>query len=443
MNYDVRYPFTSAIDFFKNAHFLELEALHLTIGFVLLSVAVIRLFFLNRSSITLKFSIIFFCASIFNNPSYKIGITISELTGVCAALLFILRGTFSFNPFSKYMVWFFTIALLHYFVLVLVDENVSKNFEFYRLAIFMKIPVLCLNVMVLFHYIKNDKDVRYFIKQALFFFNSVGIVYSLQIGLFLSGIIPYGTFSPAGWVETPLPSFGGPSIERGHLGKFFVPLFPFYLYCYLYLGLRKSYVSYLLVAFLNFSASSYAFLILYLIGTITLFYNKFRQLVIIMLLSLISVLLIFITSAIGVAKKVYYLGIVAEKGQGGGRSFEWLYDILERFPYGYGYGGSSFRNFHGIKGLDLNNAVVIFFGQTSMIGLLLLFFYVICIYEVIKLRRYLPDVYQRRLLAFAIFMMSFIFLADVLWFVPSIWMPVILLTVAARNQKCGASGNLA
>ena len=79
--YDFRYPFDSALEFFAGFYFLKLEALHLTIGYLLLSYMIVRVFSNRHLPLSYKFAIIYFAGTIFNNPAYQIGVTISEIFG--------------------------------------------------------------------------------------------------------------------------------------------------------------------------------------------------------------------------------------------------------------------------------------------------------------------------------------------------------------------------
>ena len=128
------------------------------------------------------------------------------------------------------------------------DADVAMNFEIYRLAVLLKLFVLAFNIIILFNYINSDYDLKKFINYFIPTINIVGICYLVQIAVFFTGTLPYGSFSPAGWVEFIVPSFGATSMERGHLGKFFVPLFPLFLYAYKVLSYKKSFALYLIIA---------------------------------------------------------------------------------------------------------------------------------------------------------------------------------------------------
>jgi len=441
--YDFRYPFNSALEFFNGLYFLNLEALHLTIGYLLLSFMVIRVFSNPSLPLPYKFAIIYFSGTIFNNPAYKIGITISEIFGIFAVVIFINRKYIKLNSISNYIILFAIISALHLSVLMILDEHVADNFELYRVAVLLKLFVLAFNIIILFNYINSDNDLKIFINYSIIIFNIVAISYLIQVVVFLMGTVPYGSFSPTNWVESIIPSFGATSVERGHLGKFFVPLFPFYLYAYHVLGYKKSFSLYLIIAFSNFSASSYAFLFLYILGIILFLYKEFKKLIFLVFLLIVFIMSFFNDQIFGIITKIYDLAIISEKADlGGGRSFLWIFDIIESYPFGFGYGGSSYRNSHGISGLDLNNAVVIFFGQLSILGFIMIGIFVFNMSKIFKTGKYLNFRFERKLLFLSITVMSLIFLADVLWFVPVIWLPVVILTILARNEKRKSIENL-
>lgn len=433
--YDLRYPFNSALEFFNGLYFLKLEALHLTIGYLLLSFMIIRILYNKSLPLPYKLSIIYFAGTIFNNPAYKIGITISESFGIIAVIIFILRRKIKLNYISNYIILFAIISAVHLLFLLFFDEDVLNNIQLQRVAIILKLFVLAFNISILFNYINSDYDINIFINYVIKIVNIVAIIYLVQVVVFMAGTLPYGSFSPTNEVASVIPSFASTSIERGHLGKFFVPLFPLYLYAYKVLGYRKSFLLYLIIAFSNFSASSYIFLFLYILGTLVFFHKELRKLVILMVVLIVVAFVFFNEQIFGVVLKVYNLAITVEKNQGGGRSFWYIFDIIDNYPFGYGYGGSTYRNYHGISGLDINNAVVIFFGQLSILGIPILGIFIFNMCKIFKLSRYLNFKFEKKLLFLSITVMSFIFLADVLWFVPVIWLPVVVLTILARNEK--------
>ena len=430
--YDFRYPFSSGIDFFTGLYFLNLEALHLTIGYLLLVYLIIKVFIDKNLELTLKFSVIYFAATIFNNPAYSFGVTIAEIFGIMAAVIHIKSLKISNNKITMFMILFFVVSLIHLLLIAVFSNLILESISIMRIAVIAKIIVLSLNISILFHYIKSMVKIEIFIKYMIYFVNVVAISYLIQILVFVSGILPYGSFSPAGWSESIIPSFGATSIERGHLGKFFVPLFPLYLYAFNTFGYRKSFILFLLISFLNFSASAYAFLFSYLILTMILFGVELKK--IIFLFSISVVLFYFSEQITTLIMKIYQLAI--EQDNSGGRSFSLIFDVWNNFPFGYGYGGSTFRNLHGIEGLDLNNAIVVFFGQLSILApfMIIALLYTFCsLYKNYAMQT--TDKFLKKLLLMSMIVMLVIFAADSLWFTTTIWIPLIVFIIIIHVQK--------
>ena len=140
--WDNLYPFTSAFEFFNGSYFLHLEALHLTVGYVLLSFMIAKVFSDTHLPLPYKFAIIYFSGTIFNNYAYKFGVTISEIFGVFAVLTFAQQRFIKLNSISNYMILFAIISALHLSFLLMFDHNVLKNFDLFRIAVLLKLIVL-------------------------------------------------------------------------------------------------------------------------------------------------------------------------------------------------------------------------------------------------------------------------------------------------------------
>lgn len=437
MIYDFRYPFNDLQDFFLGLYFLKLEALHLTIGYIFFIYFILNLLLKTKFDLCLRLTTIYFAGAIFNNPAYTIfGITIAEIFGIIAAILFIIRNTrFPLNPISNYMFFFSWIALTHLLIISIFNEAVQDSLEFKRFAVILKVIFLSINIIVLFKYLKDDVILKDFVLKNIFLFNIVAICYLVQLGVFVSGVLPYGSFSPAGWTESPIPSFGSTSIERGHFGKFFVPLFPLYLFSYRKYATKKSFMLFLLISFLNLSASSYSFLSVYILLTFLIFIKELKGVIFLILLYIIIFYSFFIEQIFGLFVKIYELAIL--QYEEGGRSFSLLLPILEINNYlGYGYGGSTYRNYHGIEGLDLNNSIVVFFGQLSFIGFIVVLSFIYLIYKIsLNVNSIYGNSFAKKLLFIAIFTMIFIFLSDVLYFVYTIWLPIVVLYIHLTNKR--------
>lgn len=333
--------------------------------------------------------------------------------------------------------FFFTfLALVHLLILSIFNEQVIESLEFKRFAVVLKVFVLGTNVMILFTYLKDENILKEFILKNMFLFNVVAICYIIQVLVFISGTLPYGSFSPAGRSECIVPSFGSTSIERGHLGKFFVPLFPLYLFAYIKYSSKKSFILFLLIAFLNFSASSYMFLLMYLFLTFLLFGKEFKKIVFMGIFFISLIVFYFNEQIFTLFQKVYKMAILQDDS--GGRSFSLLLPILENYNFfGYGYGGSSYRNLHGIDGLDLNNSIVVFFGQLSFIGIIVVLSF---IYMILKMKSNIDSLSntfssEKKLLFISLFTVLLIFSADTLYFVSIVWLPIVIVYIYLITQK--------
>lgn len=441
--YDFRYPFDSMFDFFSGLYFFKLEALHLTIGYIFLIYFVYTILFRNKFPLPLKLTTIYFSATIFNNYAYSaFGITIAEIFGIFAVMLFMRNDKYNLNPISNYMILFTAVALTHLFIISLINEQVMKYLEFKRLAVIFKVFVLALNIMILVKYLKDESIIKKFVLKNIFLFNIVAICYLIQVSVFVFGTLPYGSFSPAGWSESIIPNFASTSIERGHLGKFFVPLFPLYLFAYLKYSTKKSLILFLLIAFLNFSASSYMFLLMYLVLTFILFRKEFKKIILLAIFFIFIIIFNFSEQIVTLFQKVYVLAILQDDS--GGRSFSLLLPILENYNFlGYGYGGSSYRNLHGIEGLDLNNSIVVFFGQLSFVGIIIIYSF---IYMILKIKSSISHLdyrfnSEKKLLFISIFTSLLIFSADTLYFVSTIWLPIVVLYIYLITQKRNLNAN--
>ena len=437
--YDFRYPFSSMYEFFSGLYFLRLEALHLTVGYIFFIYYIFRLLYSSKFNFTLKLSIIYFSGTVFNNYAFNfIGISIAEFFGILACIFFLKNKRFYLNPISNYMFLFAFIALIHLLILSIFNDNILNTLGIRRIAVILKICVLAVNIMILFFYLKQASDIEKAIKSILFLFNVVALCYFIQIIVFIFGTVPYGSFSPAGWSESIIPSFGSVSIERGHLGKFFVPLFPLYLFSYIRYNTKKSFLSFFLLAFLNISASAYAFISIYLLLTV-LFLRKWVINIIIPGVLFMVVFILFFNENMFILFQKVYDAVITQNTSGaiGGRSFSMLLPILENHNFfGYGYGGSSYRNLHGIDGFDLNNSIVSFFSQLSFVGIIIIMTFLYMLYKIRLILLTLGNefYFEKKLLIISLVMLIFIFSADILYFVPTIWLPVVLLLIIINPQ---------
>jgi len=338
---------------------------------------------------------------------------------------------------------FFIISIIHILILSIFNENIINSLNILRFVVIFKVLVLAINIIIMTYYIKSKEVMNICIRYTIIFMNIALICYLIQVVVFACGVLPYGSFSPAGWTKSIIPSFGSVSIERGHFGKFSVPLFPLYMYAYKQLNYKKSLLLFLLVSLLNISASAYMFLIAYLLSAFIILRKQIGSLIITgVLLFLIIISFIFHDQIAGMFLKVYQLGIIQDDS--GGRKFSLLWEILSKYPFGYGYGGSTFRDLHGINNLQLNNAIVAYFGQLSVLGIFTYCIFIFSLFRIYKSSKVLKKSYdfERKLLFMSLLVMIFVFASDVLWFVPVIWLPVVMFMNLSSIEKRNIALNL-
>lgn len=130
----------------------------------------------------------------------------------------------------------------------------------------------------------------------------------------------------------------------------------------------------------------------------------------------------FRTVFYAVGLKVVELAL--EGGGPGGRGIGVLFDYLRRYPLGMSYGGSSLRIGPGME--EINSGIFAFISQLSFLSIPLVGLLIFLEAKVIRESRRIATPYFRSVLTMGAVMMLIIFSADPLWFVPTIWLPVIL-----------------
>lgn len=433
--YDKRYPFDSLNDFLSGGYFFDPLALHLTLGLIA-SVFIIFKILQNKTySYSFRYSLIFFSLYIFNNYAYQFIFYISEWFGILAVVCSLFKRKIKINYISFFMILFSTISLIHLSFVSVIYPELSAELSFGRYAVVLKVIILAINLAIIYSEIKIKDDVDYVFNQLYIVIAIVAICYFTQVFVFLFYSLPYGSFSPAGWTASSIPSFASVSIERGHLGKFLIPLFPIVLYGLL---VHKKYIItilFLTISFINVSASSYAFFTWYMLMTIMFFWREIgiKKLALLMLI-VFGIAIGMRNVLLGMLNKVFDFAIAQDSE--GGRSFSLIEPILHNYPLGYGYGGSTYRNLHGIPGLDLNNAIVVYFGELSVFGIVLLMLgFIFTILFMINNNIFKPtrhnSIYSR-LTLISFLGMLFIFCSDVLWFIPAIWLEFMLLCILSK-----------
>jgi hypothetical protein len=386
-----------------------------------------------------KLLALYFGLTMFNNFAFQFlpGATLGDCFGIVGAVYygfelmqkrrFIIR--FSLVGTS---IFFAALAMtVHAFwISVLYPSLNADGAGLIRSLVIAKIFVLSVCCCLYEENVATRQDCEWIIRQVLTF-SLIGIAcYFVQAGMLLAGRVPYGTFLDAGYIG--FPTFGSVSIERGHFGKFMTPLFPLFLIMFLRERKRLAFFSFLLVTLFNFSASSLSFLGFYVTASALQFRkNLFRPRSAFLSFLVLGVLFVFASLSwtlwIGLAQKIGdQVG-----GEGGGRGISLLITYLEKYPMGLSYGGSSLRTPAGLP--EMNGGLGPFIAQESLLAFPLIGAFLCLVYSSLRACRRIPDLCLSSALKTGILIMPFIFLSDSLWFVPTIWLPMLLARQLGRT----------
>jgi hypothetical protein len=428
---EVRYPFTSAAEFFRD-YATDRAALHLVFGWI--AALLLAFHVLNaHQSWARKLLALYFGLTIFNNFAFQVlpGSSLGDIFGVLCAILFCVDACTSAKARRASLLGAVICAVGVVFALhaalvgALYPELNAAGAAVLRFLVISKVFVFGINIWLFDQAFEKEEQVLWFIRGTVGF-ALVGIfAYFIQAGLLLTGTVPYGTYIDAGFIG--FPSFGGVSIERGHFGKFLTPLFPLFLYLMLRDGRTKSFLLFVAVTLVNFSASSLSFFAVYVGMAMVAFRQKLLNLRVGLLLTVIgAAACAFIVSTwrlwAGVLDKIY--DVAFQGGRGGGRDVGTFVDYLETYPFGISYGGSSLRIAPGLN--EINGGVFSLITQMSFLSGLLIAGFVVLVTHAFVVARRLEDRNMRDALSIGILAIPFIFATDTLWFVPTIWLPILL-----------------
>lgn len=451
---EVRYPFDNLVEFFAAGHWAALDGLHLTLGWVFILLLARRCLRAHAAPRHFRLSVLYFALALFSNPAYTIGgLGISDLCGVLA----ILTMGFSMgarapamrnaSPVVLALFGVFVISVLHNFIVLMIYPalNEGPGTIATRVAVNAKIIVLAINLLIVGHTLRRGIG-AHFLTMAVVAAGTFGAcAYLLQGLVLLSGTIPYGTFIDAGYVG--VPSFGSVSIERGHFGKFMAPLFPFFLFALLAYGWRWRFAVFVLVSCINFSASGLAFFFTSALVAAWIFRRRVMRsgVALFGLLLLGGGLATFIVAYWevfeGVWMKVYEIAFLGDESAGGGRSFGTFMQYVEAYPFGIGYSGSTLRTAPGLP--EINAAHFAFVTQFSALALPLALAYLALVWRTVRLANRRG---QWRLLGRAmsvgVITSVVIFGADILWFVPTIWLAFEMVWAHQRAARRAPAAEL-
>ena len=428
---EVRYPFNSAAEFFRG-YLTDPAALHLVFGWIAAILLALKIFVASETWAR-KFLVMYFGLTIFNNFAFQIlpGGSLGDVFGVLCVIWFCVSACTSAKARRVSLLGTavcgvgIVFALHAALVGALYPALNAADAGVLRFLVISKVFVFGINIWLFDQAFESEDQVLWFIRSTISFALAGIVAYFIQVALLLTGTVPYGTYIDAGFIG--FPSFGGVSIERGHFGKFLTPLFPLFLYLMLKDRRTKSFLLFAAVTLINFSASSLSFFAVYVGMAVIAFRKKLLNLKVAALLTGIGgAACAFIISTwrlwAAVLDKVYDLAF--QGGRGGGRDIGTFVDYLETYPFGISYGGSSLRVAPGLN--EINAGIFSFITQMSFLSALFIAGFVVLVTHAFFVAGRVADRDMRLVLRIGILAMPLIFVTDILWFVPTIWLPMLL-----------------
>ena len=397
---------------------------------------------LGRGPVVQRLITVFIAGTVYNNPAFAVpgGLHFNELAGIVAALwvAVLLLGGLKID-LGRVAVPLFVggmIMLAHAAIVSVVDASLvpDTSTATMRVVLLARIFVLAIVVLGVEALYKTQEDFVALMEVMVRFGVAAIAIYFIQAGVFLSGTRPYGTYWDAGF--TGIPSFGAVSIERGHFGKLLTMLFPFFAWAALKQGRWVPMLLFLLVTLVNFSASSMSFLAGYVVITLLLLgRNVIRPSAIKWLVPAAIVMLAlasrFGEQYVGLMQKIVDLGLRGDIE--GGRSFSVLEAYLSAYPLGIGYSGSTLRNVSMLPQINMGAYVMV--SQLSIVALPIFLGFLWLNYRVVRESRFIDDRIVTGVLIAGMTMTILIDLVEVLWFVPTIWAPLIICNGLAHTNR--------
>lgn len=426
---ETRYPFASFADFFAGGYYLNIAGIHLALALIGLILGVTICLLRSEGQVLSVISMLYFALQPFNNPMFTLaGLSVADVCGIitaCAGIVRLAVHQLRLNNWILAFTIFGTIAIIHGAVVWTLYPAFGAQADVTaRYVVIGKIFVF----LFAFSWIYSTQDItRYLPKITSIIANFailICLIYAIQLAIFLTGHLPYGTFTGSG--SGVNVAFGGVSIERGHLSKFMAPLFvPIAIHCYLTHRYWKL-IPYLLIMVINFSASGLSFLVFQLFLFAVLFSRQFWLILLSWrgMAALIAgaTALIWFADAYGaIINKIYRLAIVGDDE--GGRSVGLMIEYLKMYPLGIGYSGSTYRTAPGLA--EINMGLYEFLTQLSIFSLpflWLLFSMTVSLFFLYKSGSIIA-----RFLLVGVLSLPLVFSSDSLWFVPLWWLPAFVL----------------
>lgn len=446
---ELRYPFDSVLDFVRGGYFAEPAGLHLTIALILFALLTLHVMF-GRGPVVQRLITVFFAGTVYNNPAFGIpgGLHFNELAGVLAALwlLVLMLGGLRMDVrrvgvpvLLGGLVMLAHAAFVSVWDAALIPDDSTAILRGVLVARIFVLGIIVVGMEALY---RTEEDFERLI-QAMVRFGVVAIlIYFVQVGIFLSGTRPYGTYWDAGF--TGIPSFGSVSIERGHFGKFLVVLFPFFAWVAAKRRRWTPMLLFLLVTLVNFSASSMSFLVGYIVLSALLLHRYVVRPSALKWLIPAGAIVFLLASVFseqygGLVQKIVDLGVRGDAG--GGRGLSVLGAYLSAHPLGLGYSGSTLRNVGTLP--QINMGILAMASQLSFMIVPIFAGFLWLNYRVARESHRIGDRVLVGLLLGGMMMAILIDLVDVLWFVPTLWLPMIVCNglALARARTAGAHGS--
>src|SRR5436190_5467464 len=429
---EVRYPFSSLLEFIGGGYFRERAGLHLTIALILFAVLTARVM-LGRGPVVQRLITVFFAGTVYNNPAFSVpgGLHFNELAGVVAALWVgvSLLGGLTMDVrrvgvpiFIGGLVMLAHAAFVSVWHVSLLPDNGTAIMRGVLVARIFVLGIIVVGMEALF---RTEADFEALMQAMVTYAVAAILIYFIQVAVFASGTRPYGTYWDAGF--TGIPSFGAVSIERGHFGKFLIVLFPFFAWAAAKRRSRIPMLLFFLVTLVNFSASSMSFLAGYLLITLLLLHRfLIRPSALKWAVPAVATVVIlasrFGKQYGGLIEKIVEYGV--RGGAGGGRGFSVLDAYLSAYPFGIGYSGSTLRNVGMLP--QINMGAYAMASQLSFLIIPIFAGFLWLNYRVVRTSPRIGDRIVAGLLVGGMLMVVLIDLVDVLWFVPTLWAPLII-----------------
>ena len=440
---ELRYPFDTLLQFVGGGYWAERAGLHLTLALIVFAVLTLQVMS-GRGPIVQRFITVFIAGTVYNNPAFAVpgGLHFNEIAGVVAALwlavLFLGGLRMDVRRVGIPLAVGGLVMLAHAAFVSVVDVAVTPDTStaLMRGVLIARIFVLAIVVLGIEALFKTRDDFERLVAAMVRFGVAAIAIYFIQTAVFVSGTRPYGTYWDAGF--TGIPSFGSVSIERGHFGKFLIMLFPFFAWAGMKQRRWVPMALFVLVTLVNFSASSMSFLAGYVVITALVLHRYvLRPSAVKWLVPAAATVLVFASrfgeQYSGLIEKIINVGVRGDAE--GGRGFSVLEAYLSTHPFGLGFSGSTLRNVGTLP--QINMGAWAMASQLSVLVIPIFLGFLWLNYRVIRQSRFIADRLVAGLLISGMVMAVFIDLVDVLWFVPTIWAPMIICDGLARVDGRG------